>query len=131
MTLKKGDMIVIENTRNLKKPINEFHKKWEVTEMKISFGAAATPVGVAMAQTLAMATGMATGKETGMATENETGKKIKLKYYGSGSALFENKRLIGIVTEVFSEEHRDFDVIKIREQTGGFRYCRRYILENV
>ena len=130
-TLKKGDMIVIENTRNLKKPINEFHKKWEVTKMKISFGAVATPTGVAMAQSVSMATAMKTGKETGMATEKQTGKKVTIKYYGTDWKDFENNRLIGIVTEITEEEHIDFDVIKIREQTGGVRYCRRYILENV
>ena len=64
-------------------------------------------------------------------TEKQTGKQVKLKYYGLNWFQFENKRLIGIVTEITKEEHRDLDVIKIREQTGGFRYCRRYILENV
>lgn len=110
MTLKKGDLIAIENTDKLSEPIEQFHKKWAT--------AAATYAAVPrqMAAT---------------ATENETGKQVKLKYYGSGWKDFENNRLIGIVTEIMEEEHRDFDFIKVREQAGGFRYCRRYILENV
>ena len=78
-----------------------------------------------------MATWMAKGEATAPATEKQTGKQVKIKYYGSGFKPFENNRLIGIVTEITKEDHRDFDIIKIREQTGGVRYCRRYILENV
>ena len=116
MTLKTGDLIVIDNTDKLQKPIEQFHQKWETT-----------------AESLAMAMVMATvtHRVTVMATEKQTGKKIKLKYYGTGWKDFENKRLIGIVTEITKEDHRDFDIIKVREQTGGSRYCRRYILENV
>ena len=114
-TLKKGDLIVIENTDNLIKPINEFHKKWE---------ASTTPSKTAP-------TAMRTAPATATATERQTGKQVKLKYYGLGFKPFENRRLVGIVTEILKEEHRDLDVIKIREQTGGSRYWRRYILENV
>ena len=138
-TLKKGDLIVIENTDNLIKPINEFHKKWEVTEMKIDFGAAATPAGVAMANAVSMASMYAytagptacVSPATATATERQTGKQVKLKYYGLGFKPFENRRLVGIVTEILKEERPDLDFIKVREQKGGFRYCRRYILENV
>lgn len=115
-TLKKGDLIVIENTNCLQKPINQFRKKWTAT---------------AMAHATSMTTRMvpATAMETALV--NETGKQVKIKYRGSDWKTFENNRLVGIVTEVFSEEHADLDVIRIREQTGGSRYCRRYILENV
>ena len=123
MKLKKGDLIMIDNTDCLQKPINQFHKKWEMA------------IPPAMAHATAMVTAMVPPSAPVMvvetATENETGKKVKLKYRGLVWKRFENNRLIGIVTEVFSEEHRDFDVIKIREQTGGIRCCRRYILENV
>ena len=118
-TLKKGDMIVIEDARNLKKPIVQFYKKWGM--LPSPSPATGTPTVTRTVTTTAMET----------ATENETGKKVKLKYRGSDWKPFENNRLIGIVTGVFSEELRDFDVIKVREQTGGVRYCRRYILENV
>ena len=98
-----------------------------------------------MAMETVIATEMATAMETAMAkvpplapwldpplaTEKQTGKKVKLKYCGSRSKPFENNRLVGIVTEITKEDQRDFDLIKIREQTGGVRYCRRYILENI
>jgi hypothetical protein len=120
MTLKTGDLIAIENTDNLKKPINEFHKKW----------AATVTVTLATATATAMETETAMAMATAM-TEKQTGKKLKLKYYGTRWKPFEDNRLVGIVTEIVKEEHPDLDVIKIREQTGGVRYCRRYILENV
>lgn len=113
MKLNTGDLIVIENTNKLSEFISQFYKKW------------ATSNEAAMA----MMTGMATAPVT--AKEKQTGKKVELKYRGSGWKQFENKRLIGIVTEIMEEEHPDFDVIKIREQTGGVRYCRRYILEKL
>ena len=93
MTLKTGDLIVIDNTDKLQKPIEQFHKKWGPAPVL------AAPAMVEM--------------EMGLAYS------------------IENKRLIGIVTEIMEEDHRDFDIIKVREQTGGFRYCRRYILENI
>ena len=126
MTLKKGDMIVIENTDNLKKSINEFSKKWAT--------APKTLLTTAMATEMAMATAPVRGQMATPAatvTEKQTGKQVKLKYYGLNWFQFENKRLIGIVTEITKEEHPDLDIIKVREQKGGFRYCRRYILENV
>ena len=127
MKLNTGDLIVIENTDNLKKPINEFRKKWTAPAM---VSAPATAMATATPWS-AMTTRMVTTTAMETANENETGKKVNLKYRGSDWKTFENNRLVGIVTEVFSEEHRDLDVIKIREQTGGSRYCRRYILENV
>ena len=125
-TLKKGDLIVIENTDNLRKSINEFYKKWEmVRRTATSMALDAQFASAATATVIRMATSATT------VTENETGKQVKIKYHGLGWKPFETKRLIGIVTEITKEEHRDLDVIKIREQTGGSRYCRRYILENV
>ena len=121
MKLKKGDLIVIENTDCLQKPINQFYKKWET----------ATVMAMAMATAVSTATATVTAMATAMATEKQTGKKVKLKYYATGWKRFENNRLVGIVTEITKEDHRDFDLIRIREQTGGVRYCRRYILENV
>lgn len=122
MTLKAGDLIVIENTDKLSESISQFYKKWETamaTGMPLSPRASSSAVGL-MAFTA-----------TETVIEKQTGKQVKLKYRGLGWKPFENKRLIGIVTEITEEEHRDFDMIKIREQTGGFRYCRRCILENV
>ena len=130
MTLKAGDLIVIENTDNLKKSINEFSKKWATPAKTLLTTAMATE----MATTTEMAVAAVRGQMAAPAatvTEKQTGKQVKLKYYGLNWFQFENKRLIGIVTEITKEEHPDLDVIKVREQTGGVRYCRRYILENV
>ena len=126
MTLKTGDLIVIEDTDKLSETINEFRKKWTATAM------ATPPLATRTATSWsAMTTRMVTTTAMETANENETGKKVNLKYRGSDWKTFENNRLVGIVTEILKEEHGDLDVIKIREQTGGSRYCRRYILENV
>jgi len=38
-------------------------------------------------------------------------------------------QIAGIVTEIHEEFHPDFDMIKIVQQSGGVRYCYRYVLE--
>ena len=38
-------------------------------------------------------------------------------------------QIAGIVTEIHEEFHPDFDMIKIVQQSGGVRYCYRFILE--
>ena len=38
-------------------------------------------------------------------------------------------QMTGIVTEIHEEFHPDFDMIKIVQQSGGVRYCYRFILE--
>ena len=40
-------------------------------------------------------------------------------------------QMTGIVTEIHEEFHPDFDMIKIVQQSGGVRYCYRYVLETV
>ena len=130
MALKTGDLIVIENTDKLNEPVEQLSQKWApftATEM-VTPAMVTTPTGMktGMATEMVMAT-----LTTRTVTEKQTGKKIKLKYLGSDWKTLENNRLIGIVTQVFSEDHRDLDFIKVREQTGGVRYCRRYILENI
>ena len=132
MTLKTGDLIVIDNTDKLQKSINEFSKKWATAPKTLLTTAMATEM--ATTTEMAMATAAVRGQMAAppaTVTEKQTGKQVKIKYHGLDWEQFENKRLIGIVTEITKEEHRDLDVIKIREQTGGSRYCRRYILENV
>jgi hypothetical protein len=116
-----GDLVVIQDKQKLRDSIHSFRGKW-VTEMAMGT-AMVTPA------TMGMATAMSTVTVTEMVTEKQTGKQIKLKYYGHTWKPFD--RIIGIVTGITPEEHPDFDVIKIREQTGGVRYFRRFILENV
>jgi len=77
MTLKKGDMIVIENTDNLKKSINEFYMKWEmVRRTATSMALDAQFASAATATVIRMATSATT------VTKNEADKQEKIKYYG-------------------------------------------------
>jgi hypothetical protein len=135
-----GDLVVIQDKQKFRDSLRSFHNKWTM----------ATAMGMAMAtkmlgqenrrmlvprptpesktrEATAMAMEMAMGMGMAAVTEKETGKHIKLKYYGHGWKPFD--QIVGIVTEITPEEHPDFDVIKIREQTGGVRYCRRFIIE--
>jgi hypothetical protein len=94
-----GDLVVIQDKQKFYHSLRSFHAKWATATVKSM-----------------------------KATEKETGKQIKLKYYGHSWKPFE--QIVGIVTEITPEEHPDFDVIKIREQTGSVRYCRRFIVES-
>ena len=121
LTLKTGDRIAIEDADKLHNSVQSFYKKWS-TEKSIAM---ATWTFKTQGSVIEVSKGL-----NSHAIEKQTGELVKLKYHGTHWKPFENKRLIGIVTEILKEGHGDFDVIKIREQTGGVRYFRRYILEN-
>jgi hypothetical protein len=124
-----GSLVVIQDKQKFCDSLRSFHAKWAMMALATATGMA-TETAIEMATAMATATGTATVTvmATAMGTEKETGNEYKLKYYGRSWKQF--NQIVGIVTEITPEEHPDFDVIKIREQTGGVRYCRRFILEN-
>ena len=116
--LEVGGLVVIQSSSKLKEPFRSFHIKWEVPAPDLAtwhFWMAPT-----------MATAISTASYM-IINERQTGEKIALKYYSTKWKPVD--RIVGVVTEILRERHRDFDVIKIREQSGKVKYCRRYIVE--
>ena len=143
MTLKKGDLIAVTNVQHLLKANSDFHKKWVITThgvgTKMASGmhtrAAFDAYNQSLPDVCMLAVHLEYGMDNWLATNTQSVKKqplerVSVRYNPWHHKKLENK-LVGIVTEIFSEEHPELDVIKVREQNGGFRYCRRYILENV
>jgi urocanate hydratase len=122
-----GSLVVVQDKQKFRDSLRSFHNKWTMATVTGTVTGTVTAMGMATATSTAtvMATGAAYSPTV---MEKEIKKQIKLKYYGHGWKPFD--QIVGIVTEITPEEHPDFDVIKIREQTGGVRYCRRFILEN-
>ena len=67
-------------------------------------------------------------QETGFTVERDRNPR-PLKVRGHTYANVD--QMTGIVTEIHEEFHPDFDMIKIVQQSGGVRYCYRYVLETV
>ena len=142
-TLKKGDLIAVTNVQHLLKANSDFHKKWVITTHGVGTSmasgihtrAAFDAYDQHLPDQCMFAMHLEDGMDNWLATNVKSGKKqplerVPVRYNPWHHKKLENK-LVGIVTEIFSEEHPDLDIIKVREQKGGFRYCRRYILENV
>ena len=143
MTLKKGDLIAVTNVQHLLKANSDFHKKWVITTHGVGTSMASgihTRVAFDgydqyLPDECMLAMHLEDGMDNWLATNTQSGKKqplerVSVRYNPWHHKKLENK-LVGIVTEIFSEEHPELDIIKVREQNGGYRYCRRYILENV
>ena len=142
-TLKKGDLIAVTNVQHLLKANIDFHKKWVITTHGVGTSmasgihtrAAFDAYDQHLPDVCMFAMHLEDGMDNWLATNVKSGKKqplerVPVRYNPWHHKKLGNK-LVGIVTEIFSEEHPDLDIIKVREQKGGFRYCRRYILENV
>ena len=119
--IEVGDLIVIQDLNKFDDSVRSFRGKW----LSVSPTAAAMATGAVKAA--GTATEMVKAWASAAVTEKETDKQIKLEYYGYAWKDF--NQIFGIVTDITPEEHPDFDVLKIREQDGGVRYCRRYIVE--
>lgn len=126
-----GQLVVIQDKQKFRDSVSLLCNKWVSEPPRASatlYGAAlwfAPPFGAITATALVTGSNM---YSKSMAIERGTGNQVKLKYYGDSWKPF--KQIVGIVTEIIREGHCDLDVVKVRQQKGGVRYFRRFILEN-
>lgn len=135
MQIKKSDLIIFRNEHHLSaasplfKAGLEMSMKWGLRrpmrqkEEPSSFASNALPTKIVLPHK-----GMQLLVTKQLQETDFTGEWVSpLKVRGHTYARVD--QMTGIVTEIHEEFHPDFDMIKIVQQSGGVRYCYRFILE--